>query len=109
MKKQFPILLLILLSPINVPADTEGVIPPHTLETADKKYIFVMLRSVGRQNTFLGQSDKYPQSGLYLNDSSSNPLWTVDWPGFVILPADGIHLVRQALGHGRMTVTTLKH
>jgi hypothetical protein len=80
---------------MNVSADTERVIQPYTLETADKKYIFVMLRSVGRQNTFLRQSDKYPQNGLYLNDGSSNPLWTVDWPGFVILPADGIHMVRR--------------
>jgi len=95
MEKRFPILLLILLASIKVSADTERVIQPYTLETADKKYIFVMLRSVSRQNTTLGQSDKYPQSGLYLNDGSSKPLWTVDWPGFVILPADGIHIVRQ--------------
>ena len=84
MKKQFPILLFILLASIKGSADTEGVIQPYTLETADKKYIFVVLRSVDRQNTILGQSDKYPQSGLYLNDGSSNPLWTVDWPGLVI-------------------------
>lgn len=95
MKKWFPILIFILLASTNVFADTEIVIQPYTLETADKKYIFVMLRNVGRQNSSLRQSDKYPQSGLYLNDGSSNPLWTVDWPGFVILPADGIHLVRR--------------
>ncbi len=95
MKKQFPILLFILLVSINVSADTEGTIQPHTLETADKKYIFVMLKGGNRQDTFLRQSDKYPQSGLYLNDDSSNPLWTIDWLGSVILPADGIHLVRR--------------
>jgi len=43
MKKQFPVLLFILLASVKVSADTEGVIQPYTLETADKKYIFVML------------------------------------------------------------------
>ena len=95
MKKPFSILPVILLASINVYADTERVLQPYTLETADKKYIFVMLRSGGRQDALLPLSGKYPQSGLYLNDGSRIPLWTVDWLGFVILPPDGIHLVRR--------------
>lgn len=95
MKKQLPILLFILLTSINASADSEKVLQSYAVETADKKYVFIMLRSVGAQNTFLRQLDQYPQSGLYLNDGSRNPLWTVDWLGFVILPADGIHLVRR--------------
>ena len=95
MKKPFYILPVILLASINVYADSERVLQSYTLETADKKYIFVMLRNVGPPDASLRQSDKYPQSGLYLNDGSRTPLWTVDWLGFVILPADGIHLVRR--------------
>jgi hypothetical protein len=95
MKKPFSILPVILLASINVSADDERVLRPYTLETADKKYIFVMLRNVGPQDDLLRRSGKYPQSGLYLNNGSRTPLWTVDWPGFVILPADGIHLVRR--------------
>jgi hypothetical protein len=95
MKKPFSILPLILLASINVYADSEIVFQPYSLETADKKYIFVMLGNIGPQGDLLRQSGKYPLSGLYLNDGSRTPLWTVDWPGFVILPADGIHLVRR--------------
>jgi hypothetical protein len=95
MKKQFSILLFMLLVSVDVFADTESRINPYTLETADKKYIFVMLKGGYREGIFLGQSDKYPQSGLYLKDGSGGPLWTVDWAGFVILPPDGIHLIRK--------------
>jgi hypothetical protein len=37
----------------------------------------------------------YPQSGLYRNDGSAAPLWTVDWYAFkVFVASDGVHLVR---------------
>lgn len=38
---------------------------------------------------------KYPCSGLYRNDGSITPIWTVDWYGDVYLPGDGEHLIRQ--------------
>lgn len=38
---------------------------------------------------------KYRKSGMYSNDGSTKPLWTVDWYSHVVLVAsDGIHLVR---------------
>lgn len=37
----------------------------------------------------------YKQSGLYINDGSSTPLWTIDWYAFKVFPSsDGIHLIR---------------
>lgn len=40
--------------------------------------------------------NKYPKSGLYLNDGSTEPLWTVDWYSQeVLVPADGVHLIRK--------------
>jgi hypothetical protein len=39
---------------------------------------------------------QYSQSGLYRNDGSKAPLWTVDWYAFTIhVASDGIHLVRR--------------
>jgi hypothetical protein len=38
---------------------------------------------------------KYSKSGMYLNDGSTTPLWTVDWySDFVRIASDGIHLIR---------------
>jgi hypothetical protein len=63
----------------------------YTAETADKKYLFVM-RDVGRSEYFI--SDKYEKSGMYLNDGSTTPLWTVDWKESIYLPNDGKHIIR---------------
>jgi len=46
----------------------------------------------------------YKQSGLYRNDGSSTPLWTVDWYAFEVFPHfDGEHLVRMG---GSWTAST---
>lgn len=80
----------------SVRADHEDMISEHTMETADKKYLFVMLKGGTVSKPFVPtQTGKYPQSGLYLNDGSNTPLWTVDWCANVLLPADGIHIVRK--------------
>jgi hypothetical protein len=40
----------------------------------------------------------YTASGLYRNDGSRTPLWTVDWYAYEVYPAsDGVHLVRPGL------------
>jgi hypothetical protein len=36
----------------------------------------------------------YPQSGMYRNDGSREPLWTVDWYAGVTLASDGVHVIR---------------
>jgi hypothetical protein len=47
--------------------------------------------------------DKYKQSGMYLNDGSTTPFWTVDWKERTYLPNDGKHIIR--LGRLRYSAT----
>jgi hypothetical protein len=84
--------LLVLISHFPALADQEGVFASFTAETSDKKYIFVMLNP---ENPSGWGNDKFSQSGMYLNDGSTTPLWTVGWLNRVFLPADGEHVVRR--------------
>ena len=83
------------LAPAAAHADSEARLGPYKLETADRRYVFVMARSCFQRGDVREELiDGYTQSGLYRNDGSKTPLWTVDWCGGVWLPSDGIHLVR---------------
>lgn len=79
-------------------ADSWGPERDFTVQSADGEYIFVML---GRSDSYLGSAPDpdiralYSQSGLYRNDGSTEPLWTVDWYGSGIPISDGIHFVRR--------------
>lgn len=86
LKKLLPLLLVLSGSQIALAAW-----PPYTAETADKKFIFVMVKP---NCEYCWGSDKYKQSGMYLNDGSIKPLWTVDWHGRIFLPNDGHHVIR---------------
>ncbi len=82
--------------------------PPLTYQqpTPDGKYLFVMnspfpleteLKIYPEKTRIKLQStrEKYPKSGLYKNDGSNEPIWTVDWYARrVTLSSDGVHLVR---------------
>jgi hypothetical protein len=66
----------------------------------DGRYVFVMLSpheaEGGEQDRALREA--YPRSGLYRNDGSNEPLWTVSWyayPSCVEVASDGTHLVRR--------------
>ena len=88
-------------------ADTPAPPSTYTIESDDGQYVFVMLSPLDEELEFQtwNQShrteiatvrDLYSQSGLYLADDSSAPLWTVDWYAHsVILFSDGVHLVRE--------------
>lgn len=54
-------------------------------------------READRETFFL--RNKYPCSGLYKNDGSIIPIWTVDWYGSVYLLGDGEHLIRRGPWH----------
>ncbi|MBX7220723.1 MAG: hypothetical protein K1Y36_12310 [Blastocatellia bacterium] len=90
----FAWLLLLWGLTIPVGADSEGMILPYQLESADGKYVFVMRDSADREQVYRSHPSRYPASGLYRNDGSLTPLWTVDWAGNVLLPSDGKHVVR---------------
>lgn len=81
-------------------ADKPG--PPDSYKelSADMKFVFVMLAPDPKQEsdpkTAQAIRRLYAKSGLYRNDGSNVPLWTVDWyRDHVHVAADGIHLVRQ--------------
>lgn len=103
--KTFVLTLLVLL-PTAARGDTEAAPFSYAVRSTDGKYIFVMLapeRSEGDEIYLRGADGrrsqtietKYLASGLYMDDGSTEPLWTVDWYSFSILGADGVHLVRR--------------
>jgi hypothetical protein len=87
-------------------ADKKG--PPHSHQTAtaDGKFVFVMLapqtveeeiKAYGTEeakNAVVAIRNVYKKSGLYKNDGSAEPLWTVDWYAPVTVLSDGEHLIR---------------
>lgn len=99
--------------PVSANLDSEGLPFDYIRPAKGGKYIFVMLRPARQRqyaydyqvypdaSSFKSTSKdgllfkKYPASGLYRNDGSTNPLWTVDWFSFDVRPcSDGVHLVR---------------
>ena len=71
-------------------------------------YVFVMLGDPRHDSWASSPASReirqaYPASGLYPNDGSTVPLWTVDWyAGRVDVASDGVHLVR----HGPWAMAT---
>jgi hypothetical protein len=90
----------------SVCADKPG--PPGTYKetSSDGRFVFVMVSpesldtELGWYNERFAKKIKeirtrYTKSGLYKNDGSNQPLWTVSWYcESVAVPSDGIHLVR---------------
>ncbi len=88
--------------------------------SADKRFVYVMIApcppesdaghadSEARMHAAATSADevrslrkKYKQSGMYRNDGSDDPLWTVDWYDDVLktkvfIAADGDHVIRTA-------------
>lgn len=92
---------------LNEKAYCDTVIPPYsyTVISSNNKYVFVMLapkeefdlitKDKELRETALSIRKKYKRSGLYLNDSSTSPIWTVDWYSYsAILSSDGNYVVR---------------
>jgi hypothetical protein len=91
------ILSTFLALPLAAMADSEAPPRDYVKETPNGKYVFVMLApelwSRFGSNSTIRQ--KYTQSGLYRNDGSTTPLWTVNWYSFAVFPgSDGVHLVQ---------------
>lgn len=95
------LILVILFTPLCVEAAPYS----HVKTSDDKKFLFVMITPIDptlgkRCCTTPGQIEErrlretYPSSGMYLNDGSTTPLWTVDWwARDVIVPSDGEHVI----------------
>lgn len=89
---------LLVALPSGAMADSPAPPRDYTQTTEDGRYVFVMLAPEDRLNrakTDDAVRGKYPRSGLYLNDGSITPLWTVDWYAFSVdVSSDGQHLAR---------------
>ncbi len=86
----------------------DSIAPPYsyTKPTPNGEYIFVMISPLSAERdagSWIEDKAKeiqvirsaYTESGLYRNDGSKNPLWTVGWYAYNVEPlSDGIHLVR---------------
>ena len=98
------LLFVTLIFPSSSRADSP--IPPHdyTQVAGGGTYIFVMLtrdkpastsNQSGTRNHAQTIRKTYTESGLYLNDGSTTPLWTIDWyASEVMVSSDGHSLVR---------------
>jgi hypothetical protein len=95
-------LLLLVMFAGGQPARADKPGPPvsYTQVTANKKFVLVLfaLDPMFEGDPKTGQALRalFPKSGLYKNDGSKEPLWSVDWHrNRVYVAGDGIHLVRE--------------
>jgi hypothetical protein len=111
--------ILILMPPSRASADSIGSLRDFSVETPNGEFLFVLLaRDIKDSYNLAGyiQEDPilrktYAQSGLYRNDGSNTPLWTVDWNAYgVLVSSDGHHLMRWGPPtiHGNYTATALE-
>lgn len=100
MKKKFQILLIIcslsfLIFANNVAfADKPRMPYSYQNVVGNVQYVFVMLAEYS-EPLISSAGKQYSSSGLYKNDGSNIPIWTVDWYAFTVyVSSDGEHLVR---------------
>jgi hypothetical protein len=86
-------------------ADTIGSPYSYKKVVPSGKYVFVMISPLTIENDAGGWNEEmaagireirrvYKRSGMYRNDGSTEPLWTVDWYAGVVVASDGVHLIR---------------
>jgi hypothetical protein len=97
MRKLTRIMLVLtglLVMPFVAFGDTAAPPRNYVKETGNGKYLFVMLAPDRWGEYGSREIKKYPASGLYRNDGSTDPLWTVAWYSHEVYPSsDGRHLV----------------
>jgi hypothetical protein len=92
------------------PAFADSPVPPISYKRVSPGggYVFVMMGdprfdSWGNDPVARQLRQTYSASGLYRNDGSTEPLWTVDWYAHKVdVASDGVHLVR----HGPWAMAT---
>jgi hypothetical protein len=101
------LIIVIVLGAAIARADTPVHPISYSVLSADGKFTFVMIAPVNVKEDGDFESDerkaeaqkvraKYKTSGLYRNDGSTTPLWTVNWYARnVYVASDGVHLVRR--------------
>jgi hypothetical protein len=90
------------------PALADSPAPPRSYKEVAPggKYVFVMIAPRTLEDDVRGWNEEttagtreirrvYARSGMYRNEGSAEPLWTVDWYAhWVEVASDGVHLVR---------------
>jgi hypothetical protein len=106
MKKLVLSALLLALISASASADQPGRKRSRTTVSPNGQYVFVMIAPLAPEEDAGYWVEKvateirkireaYKVSGLYRNDGSREPLWTVDWyASYVEVASDGVHLVR---------------
>lgn len=86
-------------------ADSPAPPRDYAQVTEGGEYVFVMLVPEDRLDfaeTDEAIREEYSRSGLYRNDGSLDPIWTVDWHAFSVdVSSDGRHLTRWGPWPGR--------
>jgi hypothetical protein len=108
MKKLVLSALLLALISASASADQPGRKRSRTTVSPNGQYVFVMIAPLAPERDADAKwwkadviteikriRETYKVSGLYRNDGSREPLWTVDWyASYVEVVSDGVHLVR---------------
>ena len=89
-------LALVFLFPAVARGDSMDRPHSYVKESPDGKYLFVMLAPSDNALDWGAEFQTiFPASGMYLNDVSRTPLWTVDWyASSVVVFSDGVHVIR---------------
>jgi hypothetical protein len=108
MKSHSYCLALIAIAVSNVPIRGDSIASPYTFKEVSEngKFVFVMLAPESMNEELKGYNEKhqkvirdirerYIKSGMYRNDGTNNPLWTVDWYAYgIVLGNDGVHAIQ---------------
>lgn len=98
--------IMVLVFASSVRADI--LLPPYSYKIVapGEKFVFVMISPVPVEKDGLGLNEEqvadirqlrrtYTQSGMYRNDGTNLPVWTVEWYAYIVIPlSDGVHLIR---------------
>jgi hypothetical protein len=91
--KKIAILILFIFLPVTVIADSPAPPSSYIVTSSNGKYIFAMIAPVSKEEELFYWNeetqirlakirDKYQQSGMYLANDSSKPIWSVNWYAF---------------------------
>jgi hypothetical protein len=101
----------------SIPAAADSIASPSTHETVsgNQQFVFVMVPPISLDDELKTWNEDFGAkirkiravhgiSGLYRNDGTPVPLWTVDWYAYAVeIYSDGVHLIRHGPWASRMT------
>ena len=110
MHKQFLVALILAIQVSDASAYKPARPMSHATTSPDGQHVFVMLshEPINEELAHFNEQvqpkirairEKWSKSGMYRNDGSSDPLWTVDWYAYQVdVPSGGEYVVRYTSG-----------